>query len=180
MKSNNKNGIDMQIKDKKTKKEKSKIERYGVWYKLKTSQAFRKTATVIGLESERSTISIEGMIPTEAGEYHVTALGRDAFASNFEITTIKIPSGVEKIKEKAFLGCINLENVSLSEGLKSIESSAFSVCVNLKQISIPDSVTDIANNAFDPGVLLSGKSEYLRSFVKDHCNRYLFEEERSE
>lgn len=170
MKSKNVNGIDKKTKEKideKIKEKNKKIKQNGVWYKLKESQ---KTATVIGVEKERSTLSIMEMVKSANKEYRVTIIGKDAFRLNHNISSIDLPLSIEKINKTAFFFCMNLEDISLGEGLQSIGRGVFKGCGGLRKILIPNSVVDIADDAFDLTIRLEGKSDYFKKFAKGHPN----------
>lgn len=76
----------------------------------------------------------------------VVAISADAFKET-DITSLKIPSTVEKIGNSAFYGCSNLENVTFSENLKIIGEEAFYNC-KLKTLILPDSIEEIHRYSF--------------------------------
>ncbi len=82
--------------------------------------------------------------------YNVTAIGREAFWSCSDLTSVTIPNSVTSIGEDAFSGCSGLTTVTISESakLKSIGSYAFAGCSGLTSITIPNSVTSIGSHAF--------------------------------
>lgn len=74
-------------------------------------------------------------------------LGDGAFAY-CTFTSITIPDFVKTIGRNAFASCYNLTSVSLGNSVKSIGENAFGSCWNLSSIVIPNSVTDIGGYAF--------------------------------
>ncbi len=74
-------------------------------------------------------------------------IGNGAF-NGTAIETATIPSGVEKIGERAFQGNTTLKAVTFNEGLKTIGNSAFNGCTSLGNVTIPTSVNEIGNSAF--------------------------------
>lgn len=70
------------------------------------------------------------------------------FENNTILKKVVIPSTIEKIETKVFLGCINLEEVVLSENIKEIADQAFKDCVSLKKITFPDKLVKIGASAF--------------------------------
>ena len=64
------------------------------------------------------------------------------------LTSITIPSTVTSIGEKAFYNCSGLTSINIDNGLTKIEDSAFYDCSGLSSITIPNSVTNIGKHAF--------------------------------
>lgn len=54
----------------------------------------------------------------------------------------------EAIDDNAFSNCFNLKSIKLYEGLERIGNFAFSGCNSLKELIIPKSVTSIGENSF--------------------------------
>lgn len=114
-----------------------------------------KTATITKYNGTDANLVLPSTLSvTEEGEYiagedySVTAIGNDAFASNYFIHYVTIPEGVTSIGANAFGTCSYLLNISLPESLTSISSDAFSKCSNLQSIVIPNSVTTMGSNIF--------------------------------
>ena len=80
-------------------------------------------------------VTYEGVI------YSVTSIGKYAFDSKTEITSVIIPNSVTIIKQFAFSKCTNLTSVTIGSGIQTIEKYAFNRCTNLT------SVTCYATNA---------------------------------
>lgn len=77
----------------------------------------------------------------------ITSIGSYAFNS-IGITSIDIPSSIDKLNSEVFANCINLTSVSLPDTITTIGSGAFIGCINLNHISIPFGVTEIGSGAF--------------------------------
>lgn len=86
-------------------------------------------------------------IPSEYDGKPVTAIGDHVFRSQ-AITSVKIPSSIESIGNRAFSDCASLTNISFSEGLKVIDNFAFSYCSGLKEVKFPSTLTSINQYAF--------------------------------
>lgn len=72
-------------------------------------------ATVTGVDE---TVTGDVVIPAELGGYPVTAIGNEAFESNYNITSIIIPEGVETIGERCFYcGAIGLKKSGFPQHL---------------------------------------------------------------
>ncbi|MBQ9460388.1 MAG: leucine-rich repeat protein [Clostridia bacterium] len=82
-----------------------------------------------------------------------------AFSFNDLLTSVELPSTVEKIGEGAFSQCRNLKNLNISSAkIKTIPSYAFAYN-SAAYCTIPDTVTEISPHAFEP--LTKGKEMLL-------------------
>lgn len=104
-----------------------------------------------------------------------TAISEKAFFNHKQLTSLSLPSSVERVDSLAFEGASNLKTITFSDsgkGLKKIDSlafkdcsslesidlsnaeiteipaRAFENCTSLKSVKLPPTVTKIANNAF--------------------------------
>lgn len=104
-----------------------------------------------------------------------TAISEKAFFNDKQLTSLSLPSSVERVDSSAFEGASNLKTITFSDGgkglkkinslafkdcssLESIDLSnaeiteiparAFENCTSLKSVKLPPTVTKIANNAF--------------------------------
>lgn len=104
-----------------------------------------------------------------------TAISEKAFFNDKQLTSLSLPSSVERVDSLAFEGASNLKTITFSDGgkglkkidglafkdcssLESIDLSnaeiteiparAFENCTSLKSVKLPPTVTKIANNAF--------------------------------
>lgn len=104
-----------------------------------------------------------------------TAISEKAFFNDKQLTSLSLPSSVERVDSSAFEGASNLKTITFSDGrkglkkigslafkdcssLESIDLSnaeiteipvrAFENCTSLKSIKLPSTVTKIADNAF--------------------------------
>ncbi|MBR5302874.1 MAG: leucine-rich repeat protein [Clostridia bacterium] len=78
----------------------------------------------------------------------VTRIADKAFYDNTNITSVKIPAGVQEIGKEAFYFCDQMKELSLPEGILKIEECAFYSCDLLEEIYIPDSVETMGEYAF--------------------------------
>ncbi|GMO61084.1 MAG: hypothetical protein Ta2G_20880 [Termitinemataceae bacterium] len=88
------------------------------------------------------------VIPATIEGKQIVAIGKEAFKSRRDITSVSIPTGVTIIESDAFSGCTGLTSVSIPVGVTSIEGHAFSDCTGLTSVSIPAGVTSIESWAF--------------------------------
>ena len=93
-------------------------------------------------------IDIEKDFQVSGLNYEVEIIGKNAFYSSDNISSIKIPDTVTQIKEQAFYYCWSATLESLPAQLTEIGESAFSSCGSITSIKIPDTVTEMGYGAF--------------------------------
>jgi hypothetical protein len=71
-----------------------------------------------------------------------------AFRNCKSLKTVVIGKGVEKIDNRAFLGCESLESISIPDSVKVIGEEAFAFCYNLVSIELGKNVESIGLGAF--------------------------------
>ena len=76
------------------------------------------------------------------------SIGRSAFSSCDNLTSITIPNSVTKILKYAFDSCINLVSVDIPNSVTSIGVNAFQECHSLASITIPKSISRIEDGTF--------------------------------
>ena len=90
---------------------------------------------------------------------------------------VVVPEDVKIIGEDVFFRC-KMKSIRLPSGLKKIKDGAFRACNQLEEIDIPDNVTSIGRNAFCGSALarikLPAKLTRIRegSFQSTHCLLY--------
>lgn len=95
--------------------------------------------TITGYTNAEGHVSI----PSEIDEMPVTAIGKDAFFSNTDITEVTLPDTIETIKSGAFYGCENLKEINIPQSVTVIENNAFTDCKSLEEITIPKGILKI-------------------------------------
>lgn len=78
----------------------------------------------------------------------VTSIGRLAFYSCSDLTTVTIPNSVTCINQNAFHSCSSLTSLTIPNSVTSIGIAAFYGCSKLTTMNLPNSVTSIGNSAF--------------------------------
>ncbi len=79
----------------------------------------------------------------------LSCIGARAFCDSPNLTKVKIPSTVTKIKDGAFWGCTGLKEIELPPQLEEVGYSSFYDCSGLTEITIPSSVKTIRSGAFE-------------------------------
>lgn len=77
----------------------------------------------------------------------VEVIEREAFLYS-SISSVKIPTSVLSIEERAFAGCNNLRSITIPKSVTKIEAGMFYGCDSLTSITIPKTVTFIGEDAF--------------------------------
>ena len=90
----------------------------------------------------------DAVIPAEINGKKVTSIGRLAFQSGYNLSSITIPDSVTSICESAFFYCSSLTNITIPDSVTSIGKDAFHGCKALTSITIPDGVTAIHDYTF--------------------------------
>ena len=104
-------------------------------------------------------------LPAEIEGYPVTKIGRYAFDSCSDITSVVIPSGVTYIDYGAFDICSSLTEITIPDSVTYIGGYTFGWCESLTSVTIPERVKTIGGGAFLGCESL--KSIYIPSEVTD-------------
>lgn len=86
-------------------------------------------------------------------EEGVTTVGQSAFFGCDQLTSVTLPTSLEKIEAQAFRSCAGLKEITIPAGVSEIDTCAFADCSALVEIKV-----DSKNTAFmaQEGVLFSG------------------------
>lgn len=80
-------------------------------------------------------------------------VGKQAFASNFALLTVKIPKNTDIFEEYVFSYCMRLENIIFEDGIEKIPNGMFEYC-GIKTLSFPPSLKVVEEDAFRDCYLL--------------------------
>ncbi|MBR4829696.1 MAG: leucine-rich repeat protein [Muribaculaceae bacterium] len=83
-------------------------------------------------------VIIPGNVTYDGITYPVTTIGRDAFKSCKEVTSVVIPNSVKTIELCAFQYCSKLASVTVPNSLTTVYRYAFSNCIGLTKVNITD------------------------------------------
>ncbi|MBR0509637.1 MAG: leucine-rich repeat protein, partial [Clostridia bacterium] len=127
----------------------------------KITDSFRKQSSLSDISNLKKIVIEEGItsigfrafyqfrIQTVKIPSSVKSIGERAFSSCNALVSVNLPTSVISIGKYAFSSCNALISVSLPEGLTEIGYEAFSNCFNLTTIHLPESVSEIGGHAFD-------------------------------
>lgn len=115
----------------------------------------------------------EIVIPSTHERKPVVSIEDEAFLGA-SISSVVIPSSVERIGSRAFESCENLRKVELNEGLIEILDSAFLSCYQLETVTIPSTVDKIGSMAFGyctamTKLLIGENVRTIESSAFSHC-----------
>lgn len=82
----------------------------------------------------------------------VTEIAKSEFEDRAALLTVKLPSTLLSIGERAFLGCKGLSVMDIPRGVKKIESFAFMYCNGIHAVFVPSTVERMGSAVFDMGV----------------------------
>lgn len=93
-------------------------------------------------------INIPATVVNDGITYQVTRVGKYAFNTCPDLTSVELPEGVTEIGNLAFYYCRGLEYIELPNSLVTIDNMAFIGCSAITSFYIPRNVTSISKNAF--------------------------------
>ncbi len=117
---------------------------------------------VATIKSCDSAASGDITVPATVGGYPVVSIGRYAFDSCKNITSIVLPATVKDIQMYAFENCSNLTGITIPKSVTNMDASVFNTCPKLTGIWVDKENTVYSSDAF--GVLFNkDKSALLRA-----------------
>ena len=122
------------------------------------------TATVLKCSKEATNVIIPKEVTVGTAVFDVKSIGRFAFDTCKNLTSVAIPNSVTTIGQCAFVRCTALPSIIIPDSVTSIGTAAFWWCTSLESIDIPDSITTIDKMAF--GVCTKLKSVTLPKDLK--------------
>ena len=78
----------------------------------------------------------------------ITEIASMAFAGNRFITSVILPSKLQKVNYRAFADCYNIRDVVFPDSITVIEEEAFKNCIQLHQVTFPKNLETIKKKAF--------------------------------
>ena len=89
-------------------------------------------------------------------------VGYASFAECSKLATITLPDSLKTIEDQVFRTCTSLTNVKIPENIKNIEYGTFQNCTSLTNVELPETLQSIDNSAF------SGCTS-LKSMIMPKC-----------
>ncbi len=74
-------------------------------------------------------------IPDKIEGRTVSSIGEGAFKNQTRLREVTLPSGLVRIRDRAFYGCSVLTNVNIPDGVTEIGANAFADCARMRSIS---------------------------------------------
>lgn len=93
-------------------------------------------------------VVIPEVITYNTKTFTVTSIGSSAFKSCYNLTSVKLPSTIERIDDYAFSECTELTSIQLPDGIEKIGAYAFDGCAKLSSINIPTNIKVLDHYAF--------------------------------
>ena len=122
------------------------------------------TATVLHCSKEATSVIIPEEVTVGPAVFDVKSIGRFAFDTCKNLSSVSIPTSVTTIGQCAFVRCTTLRSITIPDSINRIGDAAFWWCTSLESIDIPDSITTIDKMAF--GVCTKLKSVTLPKDLK--------------
>lgn len=114
-------------------------QRGNLFYILDDSDKNNPKAHVYGAVAGISgSLVIPGYINVNHRTVPVTAIAYDAFKDCAKLTSVKLPSTVERIFSGAFKGCIGLSSFDIPKNVVALYENVFAGCSNMKSIILED------------------------------------------
>lgn len=123
---------------------------YGVGYKILSVTSTGGTVMYMSYNNKNAkTVTVPNVVKIGTVPFKVTAISKDAFKNNKNLTKVVIGKNVATIGSNAFMGCTALSTVTLGAGVKNIQSNAFNGCIKLARITFGANVTTLGAGSFN-------------------------------
>jgi len=99
-------------------------------------------------------LSIPSSVNYKGFNYTVTSVGENAFAESDGLSSISIPSSVQRIADKAFSGCSSLKSIVFPSKTPSFGENVFEHCTSVSAISFGSDWTTVDLHLFADAVSL--------------------------
>lgn len=120
----------------------------GIYYNRLSSDEVEVTIKEEHYDAYRGDVIVPQTVTYEGKIYTVTAIGGNAFAMCWKLTSVTLPNSIKTIGYYAFNGCSKLKAIDIPSNVTKIEYGAFSSCEALTSIVIPEGITKIESGLF--------------------------------
>jgi hypothetical protein len=140
-----------------------------------------KTAILLGLEKEMTSIGIPTNIEYKNETYKLVALGERCFLGHTSLKAVNIPSTILSIGESCFAGCTALETAYIPSSVENIGRSCFNGCTSLKEVVLSDKIQYLRENCFNNckslvSICIPGSVKWIGEFCFSRCERLVYVE----
>ncbi len=120
-----------------------------VWsYKLVSGGASVDRGTGREEPAIDSTVSGEVVVPVELGGQPVVSLGKSAFQTCRNMTSIVLPETITVVDKNAFHDCVSLSRITIPAKVTRIGAYAFEDCDSLTSMTFPEGVETLDHDVF--------------------------------
>ncbi len=126
------------------------------------------SVTITGYTGEDAALTV----PSELGGYKVTVIGTNAFSSNYDITSVSIPSSVVTVDAMAFYNCANLASVELTPYTLYVGYQAFHGTAYFN--NMPDGPVYIGRVLYGYAGIMPSKTSITVSYGTSSISPYAF------
>lgn len=105
------------------------------------------TCSILSVPNQ-SHVTIANAYWYEGKSYRPVEIARAACMNYDLITTVTLPSTIERLGQSAFNGCSKLKDISLPSGLTTIDPYCFANCTSLTGFTAPAALKEIGYDAF--------------------------------
>ena len=124
------------------------FEEDGIYYKITDYNTVSVAKGSTYGNDYHGDITIPSSVTHDGVTYQVTAIGRDAFQSCHELTSIDIPTSVRRIGESAFYYCTSLTQVVIPESVETIDDWNFYRSEELTTVILPSTLQSMGHDCF--------------------------------
>ena len=159
------------------------FESNGIYYNITGSNTVEVTKRLTYSGGYSGAVTIPSTVTNGGKTYTVTRVGKEAFRSDGNLTSVNLPTTIEVIDSAAFFYTKGLKSINFPEGLKRIAYSNFYHIDSLATVVLPSTLLSIEHECFNFCSNLSSvtclattppAADYLSFYVlADDCALYV-------
>lgn len=124
------------------------FEANGIYYNITGANTAEVTFKDSNYNSYTGAVNVPSTVSHNGITYTVTAVGRAAFYSCTQLTSVTLPNTVTSLGYAAFANSPNMTSVNIPSGVTSLGEFCFQSCSSLTSINIPSGVSSIPRQCF--------------------------------